>query len=174
LLTFKLTTIHPNPNTLKIVWKLDGNVMANNIDSIQINQPMLSSGNHTLMATVVDSTTLVRVDNHSSIHYNQVVWNITKTNLGIKFLSESSRFALKTYPNPTQDELNIELQLEKETLLNVNILDDKGKIVLKSIKNEQLSGKIHRKIDVSFLPSGNYILQINLGQLSHNEQFIKL
>ncbi len=74
---FKLTKlVKPTPNTLNILWKLDGNTVFRNVDSIRLETSKLTNGSHTVTARVTDTTNLIRVDNHANLHFNEISWNI--------------------------------------------------------------------------------------------------
>jgi hypothetical protein len=68
---------------------------------------------------------------------------------------------LKIFPNPTQNEFYISLENSNEPNLPFKIVDISGKIVLQSFANSNSA------IDISNLPNGYYIVQVNVG-----EQFV--
>jgi hypothetical protein len=76
---FKLTTIKPIPNTLRVKWILNGTTIVTNIDSIYINVEQLDTGVNILLAEVIDTTSLTRSDLHfqTNIHTDTVGWTIT-------------------------------------------------------------------------------------------------
>src|SRR5262245_46893406 len=61
---FKLQLNKPGQNTLKITWRLNGNIIASNIDSLSINASQLYNSNNFLSAVVVDTTPRVRSNLH--------------------------------------------------------------------------------------------------------------
>ncbi len=70
---------------------------------------------------------------------------------------------LTVYPNPTSDDLNIDLTLDAPAAISINVLDVSGRSVL----TEKIGGtqdKLNHKLDVSRLQSGMYLLQINAGE----------
>jgi hypothetical protein len=75
-LKFELNLIAPLPNTLKRNWILNNSFLKQNIDSVLINESNLFSGTVTLKVTIEDTTQLLRVDNHASIHISSVSWTI--------------------------------------------------------------------------------------------------
>jgi hypothetical protein len=83
----KLNLINPTPNTLKTNWLLNDTFFKQNIDSVFLNESSLLSGTNTLRATVEDTTQLLRVDNHSTIHISSVSWTINDTLFVINTLS---------------------------------------------------------------------------------------
>ncbi len=75
--TFKLNVNKPIPNTLKITWRLNGTVVASNIDSLFISAGQLNSNSNTLSAIVIDTTPMVRAQSHYINHSDTVTWNIS-------------------------------------------------------------------------------------------------
>jgi hypothetical protein len=67
----------PFPNTLKITWLLNGNVIATNIDSLTINGSQLNNNNNILSAIVIDTTLMVRSKSHFTDHSDTVNWTIS-------------------------------------------------------------------------------------------------
>ncbi|MCA0231057.1 MAG: M64 family metallopeptidase [Bacteroidetes bacterium] len=78
-LTFALSTLKPVPNTLEITWTLNGNSLITNSDTYLLNTSNLASGNNTLVAKVIDKTTLSKSDTHPTTHQYLVSWNIQYT-----------------------------------------------------------------------------------------------
>lgn len=87
--------------------------------------------------------------------------NCTTGGVGI---SESTGFNLNLYPNPVQDELFIDLEIQQIT--TINIVDLSGKPVKSIVRNV-------RNIDVSDLSQGVYILKVTTENGTVNKQFIK-
>lgn len=59
-MTFDLDVVYPIPNTLKIEWVLNGTVISTNLETITLSSSALNTGSNTLVARVVDETTLSR------------------------------------------------------------------------------------------------------------------
>ncbi len=174
LLDFNLTELmKPIPNTLSIKWQLDSNVFNTNLENFQVDQFLLSNGNHTLTATVVDEATLVKTDNHNTIHFSTVTWTIQKNNLGINTISESNQIGISIYPNPSIDKLNIEVNLEKSSNLSIELIDLNGKII-ETIPNQEVSeGKNINSFNVSKLAAGNYIIVAKINGANYSKIFVK-
>jgi hypothetical protein len=125
---FKLNLIKPEPNTLKRHWLLNNSFYKHNIDSVLINESDLRRGTNTLNVTVEDTTQLLRVDNHATIHISSVTWTIIKNITGIKDITgSSSEIIFDLYPNPASDLINISLQGDKGEKVKLEIYDMQGK-----------------------------------------------
>ncbi|PQV45485.1 putative secreted protein (Por secretion system target) [Jejuia pallidilutea] len=82
--------------------------------------------------------------------------------LGIDDISLNTN-SVKLYPNPVSDRLFIK---SKEKVESISIYNIKGQLVKQAIETSN-------GIDVSVLPSGLYIIQINTSNNSINQKFLK-
>ena len=73
---FGLELARPDPNTLKLIWKLNGTTLAMNLESVTITPEQLHVGGNTLSAQILDTTSLTRSDQHLSIHIYTRNWTI--------------------------------------------------------------------------------------------------
>jgi hypothetical protein len=153
-ITFKVTLIEPIPNTLKINWILNGNALAINIDSVILNTGVLLSSSNQLQVTIQDTTSLLRIDNHETIHFYTILWDI---NVGTASIENISRNALdiKLFPNPMKDVLSIQLAEELTESYGIEITDLSGRLL---ITEKVTSNKMPTQLDVSNLPQGVYII----------------
>jgi hypothetical protein len=171
---FKLSEIiKPVPNTLNIKWELDGIKIRSRVDSVKIDQNLLSKGIHTLTATVTDTTSLVRTDNHSTKHYSLVSWKINKTATAVHLVSSGNRITYSVFPNPTSDYLNIVVEPEKRAELSIQIISSGGKIIRQISNKTWVDGKYSKTISIADLASGTYILKFNFGSSVHTQLFVK-
>jgi hypothetical protein len=154
---FKVSLTSPVPNTLKRSWLLNGSEFKHNADSVLINGNNLLTGNNTLRVTIEDTTGMLRVDNHSSIHLSSVTWIINKSITGInRISSSSSETEIRIYPNPAEDHINISFSGVTKGKIRLEIYDMQGRrhniITLHS--NEVNS------IDITDLGQGIYFAKI--------------
>ena len=151
---FQLNLIKPIPNTLESTWTLNGATFATNLDAVSILEADLNSGINNLTIAVIDVTTLLKVDNHTTIHVSTVSWIINNSALGIKDItSESNEITISLYPNPSNDFINVKVDSTLATDLVVDIISIDGKQV-KTVK--LLSANISQ-IDLSSLSVGIYV-----------------
>ncbi len=75
---------------------------------------------------------------------------------------------LKLFPNPASDYLNVELEGFHEPILEIEILDIAGRRVLETTLNMDL-----RKVDISRLQPGVYIIKIRNNERVLAKRFIK-
>lgn len=84
---FSLVLISPNPNTLKINWKLNGTSIAMDVDNVNLTSANLISGNNTLVAEVTDGTTLSKAYLPATSGYlNSFTWTISNTTVPLELL----------------------------------------------------------------------------------------
>lgn len=77
--------------------------------------------------------------------------------------------ALKLYPNPVQNELNIELSMDAEEVTSFHIINTVGQEVMtvsRTFNN-------NTSIDISSLPDGIYLIQIENASSSLTHRFVK-
>jgi hypothetical protein len=70
-----------------------------------------------------------------------------------------SAAAVRVFPNPSSDQLNIEMNLKEATPLLIEITDLMGKVVLIR-EAENVSGAYSAVVNTQGLPCGNYILRV--------------
>ncbi|MEI7802713.1 MAG: M64 family metallopeptidase, partial [Bacteroidota bacterium] len=73
--TFSVTALTPSPNSLFITWKMDNAIAGINITSYTVSGTSLSTGTHTLILSVTDSTALSK----KQMPIYNTVWTITKS-----------------------------------------------------------------------------------------------
>ena len=159
---FAITTLKPIPNTLKITWMLDGSNYAKNTDTLSLDSTMLTNGTHTLVATVIDTTTAVKDATHASTHLYSLQWTINKlvTNISINTLQYKT--IVSAFPNPFQDNITIGYSLEKTSNVRVDLLGINGSLIQTLIKQNNVSaGKYQNTLNFSSqnLPAGKYLIR---------------
>gem|GEM_PF-2007917 len=80
-------------------------------------------------------------------------------------VSENDYLPLAIYPNPTSSTIRIQLPENKQTPTETRIYDLMGKVVY--------TGQFQPQLDVSFLPIGHYILQVNSEEHSYRGMLMK-
>ena len=75
---FGLRLAKPVPNTLQVKWYLNEQLIAVNQDSIFVAPGLLSSGEHTLRATVQDTTSLIRTTSYKN-NIQDITWTMVVT-----------------------------------------------------------------------------------------------
>ena len=71
---------------------------------------------------------------------------------------------LKVYPNPVSDQININLRLDKETMLNVTITDLLGNTVVTLANERSAAGELTKTYTVpNKLNAGMYFLRVVAG-----------
>jgi hypothetical protein len=149
---FKVNLVSPEPSTLKMNWILNDSFLKQNIDSVFINKNSLLSGTNLLRVTIEDTTQLLRVDNHATIHISSVSWYINNTVTGVtEITNSSSQLIIDLYPNPTSGYLNVKSR-ETKGDLRFEIYDMQGQ--------KLFSQKNVDSINLHSLSRGIYIIKI--------------
>jgi len=75
----------------------------------------------------------------------------------------SSQFEVRSYPNPTTDFCFLDMNMQKESFVDVSVFDISGRKVLTSFSHKHLpKGKHIEKIDVKALANGSYFVVIDI------------
>ncbi len=174
ILDFSLAELmKPTPNTLKITWQLDALVFENNSETFQINQNTLTEGIHSLTASVIDTTAYVRVDNHATTHIHSVTWTIDHSNLGTQWQTNENIIALSLFPNPSNDFVNVNIELEKSASVTISIISMDGRVIQTLPTKELTSGINNSLISIATLSQGNYIVALKINGSNYSKLFTK-
>jgi hypothetical protein len=77
---------------------------------------------------------------------------------------------VKIYPNPAKDEVTVNIN-GNEKVLGLTLTDMNGKVVLTG--NIIMNGtEIMKKLDVSSLSKGTYLLRLTSGERSYSEKLV--
>ena len=155
-ITFKVNEILPIPNTLQNTWSLNGTLLPETSDTTTISPASFNLGTNTVLFSVVDNNSLLRVDNHSSLHVGTVSWTVTKTLGAINVNATQRNFTL--FPNPVKSQIFIKDQNKSLKNITVEILDASGR----SLRNPKVqvlsSGEV--SVDVEGLLPQNYFIKV--------------
>ena len=80
---FSAALVKPQPNTLKTQWLINGQVVASAQDSIAVMPGLFTLDTNTVTLTVVDTSVLLRTDEHFSRHVYSVSWKVTASLLSL-------------------------------------------------------------------------------------------
>jgi len=74
---FSLHLAKPSPNTFKLVWSLNNEAIAQDIDSIYLDPGMLHDGTNELKVIIQDTTDLLRNPNYVN-HKDSIIWKFNQ------------------------------------------------------------------------------------------------
>ncbi|QRR00338.1 M64 family metallopeptidase [Dyadobacter sandarakinus] len=122
--TFSLNLVRPEPNTLKVEWRLNGTLLATNQGELTLGPGALSGSAATLTATVYDSTTMSRAAGAVAARTRTAEWKLEKL-----VLSNPAEAAglVKIFPNPARDYIHFETRLPGSS--QVTLYDRAGRQV---------------------------------------------
>lgn len=154
--TFTVTEILPIPNTLVNSWTLNGTPLASTSNSVTITPSQLNNGNNTLLFSVNDNNPLLKINNHSTIHFTNVTWTLNKSTLKtVDIKAKERRFSV--YPNPAENEFYIKGKQDFSKNVNVILHDMSGKLI--PVKFD-LKDASTLSVDINNLPVGTYSLSV--------------
>lgn len=175
-ITFKASLVEPAPNSLHSNWILNGNMLAQNKDSIVVQPADFVNGLNSLSLLVEDTTYLLRINNHTNIHLYSVVWTIQKLTSGIETSgSQVNPIQIQVYPNPASDFLNVLVDNPTSALVSVSLSDESGKIIspVQSSKTVE-NGITSLSLQLNSMRATILILHIRIGENEVVRKIIRL
>ena len=164
----------PDPCSTLINWGGSNNMPLNTtFSSTDVN--ISDYGNYGMPKVVV----LGGSDHHVYFNENENKINLSGVQTSIdsalnSFVSSTSSlvstFQLNTFPNPTQDKLKVNYHLNKDEKVTFDIIDFLGKKV-KTMLVSNTPGAHTAYLNVSELPSANYILKMQTSERTENIKF---
>ena len=88
----------------------------------------------------------------------------------VRMLNNSVTFIVSIYPNPAKDNLRVQIDSDKKTAMQIQVLSSDGKVLL-SNGFAVADGSSLQSINISSLPKGNYYLKATIAE--KDEQVVK-
>jgi hypothetical protein len=161
-------------------------IVINSLPIITVNSPSVCIGNSTTLTangaasytwsngfvganavvspTVTSNYTVTGVSAQGCINNNTTTVKVETCDVGIKEIASAT--ALKFYPNPIKDFLNISFEVQSNNRI-ISIIDAVGKVVYSAEATKNLS------INLSTLSQGIYILKVKSDSEVRNYKLIK-
>jgi hypothetical protein len=99
--------------------------------------------------------------------YDTIILQATATSVG----EIDGLLDFRAFPNPTNSELNVFLQLSDNQTIKTVLYDAFGKIIVQ--KEAVNTAFFQEKLDVSSLPNGVYFLRMEVGKQQLVEKIVK-
>jgi len=136
----------------------------------------LADGTYTIWVEIAGKTTtaiVVTLDasNPNSDNNDFVVTNSTVEPKTVSIDNSNKSLSIKTYPNPVENDLNIALNLENSSRVNLEIFNLAGQLLV-SENYDLHSGSQTLRINLNQLAKGTYILKITDSNNAHTQQLI--
>lgn len=132
------------------------------------------------ISTLVYVRKLMDASNSNGDHFNITLSSditvLTYRAMMVYTPSLSNKITIKLFPNPTEDLINLEINLPKQSVINASIYDITGKEVLNlgKIQSNDYDLKINKRLNVQGLANGVYQLVIFDSKNKTTKQFIKI
>jgi len=163
----KLDLTHPSSHSVHTRWRVNGRTIAQNKDSVIIEFDDLEVGENEVSAFIEDKSDFLRVDEHNSIHFQLVNWNISKSLTDIDTDIRVEEGSIQIYPNPVLNKFTISGKLN---LFQIEVINPSGKVF------QTIDNAVNQyTLDVSDLPSGQYFIRVlsKNNNLLQTQQIIK-
>lgn len=173
-LPFSVYLNHPEPNTLKVSWRLNDSLLDLHTESILLPANLLHPGVYNpLICTIEDTTKLVRVDEHGTIHYYEAFWKIEKAVSGTGMIvgaSQAVEFML--YPNPATNYALLRVKGDFSAPATVRLVDVNARILQTLKLSDHNTDQIY-KMDLKDYPKGIYTVEVCIGAEKKVLQLVK-
>ncbi|QNR22860.1 Omp28-related outer membrane protein [Croceimicrobium hydrocarbonivorans] len=80
--------------------------------------------------------------------------------------------AFQLYPNPAQDQFNIDLNLSSDAKVEIKVLDITGRELLQVANSQLSSGETKLNVSVEALPAGTYFIELNVDGTKYTEKLM--
>lgn len=157
---FSLNLAKPDPNTLRVVWSLDGQCIGYNVDEVKIAASSLNYGQpYQLTAAVEDTTLLVRPTDQTTLHVSTVTWTVESLATGIALPSITEN-DFSVGPLPFSSSLTFTMRQPCAQPIRLELYDMTGRTVArKTVKDETTC-----TLTPTRLSDGIYILRVYQGK----------
>ncbi|RTQ45991.1 T9SS type A sorting domain-containing protein [Hymenobacter gummosus] len=163
---FALNLLAPAPNTLRVLWRRDGNLLARNTDRVTVPLAALSGGSHVVRAEVTDTTAFSRAASHFAQHTYVTEWTVTNTTTGTRLQAAAFDYRLETYPNPVVETLNLSYTLSRPAPVTVTVLDAAGRRLRTVLKQSTAATGTHEwhfsAAELGLRRPGSYVLVLDI------------
>lgn len=131
----------------------------NGID-FQASNEFLNLPNDTYTITVIDENGCTSVTGNIIVHYT----SLNEIDFDLSF---------DLFPNPTQDQLTVELNQPTEQKISFQIFDVTGKLV-QEVQFTKNNSYLKEQVDVSRLAAGSYEVLLSDGEIFGRARFVKM
>ena len=155
-ITFNVNEILPIPNTLVNSWSLNGTSQAEASSALTLSPANFNMGINTVLFSVTDNNSLLKVDNHATLHVGTVSWTVNKTLAAMEVNSSQRNF--QVYPNPAKSQIYIKDESKNLKNITVEIYDAAGR----NLKNPRVQNLSSNEVSVNvegLLPQ-SYIIKV--------------
>ncbi len=161
---FTLDLIQTESKTIRTEWFLNDDFILGNASQYQMNQAELTGGLNELAVMVLDTTDMVRDEEHRIRHMSVIKWAIDKTT-SVNINSMQSRIKMSAWPNPFTDRIVVEYAIDTGSEIDIDIVGLTGEVIFFRSIGHRPSGSYREEINLNKdVGSGMYILRLKSGR----------
>ena len=101
-------------------------------------------------------------------------WDFNETGVNSLVTSIASFEIKSIYPIPTDDYLNLEIQMLERSDIQIEVFDVTGQKVLERLLNNYQAGTNHISLNLGMLEAGMYTLQLKTNYTVQSKKFMIL
>jgi hypothetical protein len=126
---FQLTLVKPNPNTLRVIWTLNGKTLSRGTaDKWTLKNSDLQSGVNTLRAEVLDTSAFLRSTHHVSAHVFSKEWKVSKGTI-TAIQTQPGVQTLRYHGNFHGQYLSLKVESAQTAPVQVRLMNAKGALI---------------------------------------------
>ena len=185
---FNINLVQLSSKELSVEWRLDGNIINENVNNILLDGSNIKVGNHVLSGIAKHSTDLVRRDPNNLLE-SSVSWTVNVVNpTDVDESKIPNEFVLEqNYPNPFNPSTTINYKIpvvdalnSAEVYVTLKVYDMLGRKVATLVNEEKLPGNYEVNFDASnaeqgrYMSSGIYFYKLTAGNFSETKKMLLL
>jgi hypothetical protein len=89
--TFRIDLLKPEPNTMRIDWRLNNQLVKRDSELLTLSSDQLLNPVNTLSASIIDTTQFIRLQSHRSSHTYTFQWTLVKGTVSSPFSLSASK-----------------------------------------------------------------------------------
>ena len=163
--TLHLALVKPSPNSLSVIWKLNGTTISTNSDSLVLNAASLTNGANSLFASITDTTVLARAP-RPTFRTFLAQWHLKKLPAGVESSTDPTSFAFTASSDLTVAQINATLSLPKPEHVLIVLNDLAGREIKTLFDGELGVGNQSLHLPTGGLLSGAYAVQCKAGDVT--------
>lgn len=174
---FSVTLLAPTPNTLRVNWRRDGNLIARNTSQVTVPAAQLNTGTHVIRAEITDTTAFVRTASHLTLHTYVQEWTVQNTATGTRMQAATFEYQLAAYPNPVANDLTLSYKLGRTAPVTVTVFDAAGRRVRTVVQERAAAPGTHEwhftAAELGLRRPGTYQLVLDVDGTRLSRQLVK-
>ncbi len=139
------------------------------------DRPILNASSTPMLWEVVEDTVVTPIDTTGTVmDTTDMPMDTTgiASDTATVYVIQVQKFDYQLYPNPAQQDLFLNIDINASTELTITLFDLQGKPVKNWLPTQRLSSPLSKRFNVADLPKGIYLLQLDMDGTSYWEKVV--